>query len=158
MGLDTVIVAFFVLTTMLVVANTFAMGANEFVDSAYDGYTSMHTTTMEKLQTDITIQYVWYNSSGNEHLHFTVANTGETKLYDFDMWDVIVVKNGTAQYMDYSQWIYLINEGQLNPDILDPREDMDIEILATYETGDKIVLKVATPNGVTSSEEYTIGG
>jgi flagellar protein FlaF len=158
MGLDTVIVAFFVLTTMLVVANTFAIGANEFVDSVYDGYTSMHTTTMEKLQTDITIQSVWYNSSGNEHLHFTVANTGETKLYDFDMWDVIVVKNGTAQYIDNSQWVYSINEGQLNPDILDPREDMDIEILATYETGDNIVLKVATSNGVTGSEEYTIGG
>jgi len=158
MGLDTVIVAFFVLTSMLVIANTFVMGANEFVDSAHDSYTSMHTTNMDKLQTDITIQSVWYNSSGNEHLYFNVANTGETKLYEFDMWDMIVIKNGTAQYMNNSQWAYSVNDGQLNPDILDPREDMDIEILAAYETGDNIVLKVATPNGVTSSEEYTIGG
>ncbi|MFW5987309.1 MAG: flagellar protein FlaF [Methanohalophilus sp.] len=158
MGLDTVVVAFFVITAMLVVANTFVMGANELVDSAYESYDTMHTSTMDKLETEIIIQSVWYNSSGNEHLHFTVENTGDTKLYDFDMWDVIVVNNENAEYIDNSQWIYTVNDSQLNPGILDPREDMDIEILKTYDTGDEITLKISTPNGVTSSAEYTIGG
>lgn len=157
MGLDTVIVAFFVITTMLVVGNTLVIGMNEFIDSAYDGYSAMHTTTMDKVQTDIEIQTIWFNST-ESHLHFIVENTGETKLSNFNLWDIIVIKNGTADYMDGNKWTLDVYDGQLNPNILDPLEEMEVEILDEYNTGDNIILKVITPNGIVSSKGWTIGG
>lgn len=157
MGLDTVIVAFFVITATLVVANTFIMGMNEFIDSAYDGYSAAHTTTMDKIQTDIEIPSIWFNST-ESHLHFTVENTGETKLSNFNQWDIIVIKNGTAYYMDDNKWTSDVYDGQINPNILDPLEQMEVEILEEYSNGDDIILKVVTPNGIISSKEYTIGG
>ncbi|ABE51345.1 flagellar protein FlaF [Methanococcoides burtonii] len=157
MGLDTVIVAFFVITTMLVVANTLVFGMNEFIDSSFDGYSAMHTTTIDKMQTDIEIQNIWFNSTEN-HLHFMVENTGETKLSEFDLWDIIVIKNGTADYMGGNRWALDVYDGQLNPNILDPLEEMEIEIMEEYNNGDAIILKVITPNGIVSSKGWTIGG
>ncbi|KGK97976.1 flagellar protein FlaF [Methanococcoides methylutens] len=157
MGFDTVIVAFFVITTMIVVANTFMIGMNDFVDSAYDGYSAIHTTTMDKMQTDIEIQTIWFNSTEN-HLHFIVENTGETKLNNFNLWDIIVIKNGTADYMDDNKWTMDVYDGQLNPNILDPLEEMEVELHEEYGVGDEIILKIVTPNGIISSKGHTIGG
>ncbi|WP_269849366.1 hypothetical protein [Methanosarcina horonobensis] len=91
MGLDTVIVAFFVVGTILVVAGTLTMGTNNLVESSFHGYVSAHQTMMDRLQTRIEIRNIAFNVSTN-HASFTVANTGETKLYNFDHWDVLLVK------------------------------------------------------------------
>ncbi|HIH74270.1 MAG TPA: flagellar protein FlaF, partial [Methanosarcina sp.] len=85
MGLDTIIVAFFVVGTILVVAGTLTMGVNNLVESSYNGYVSAHQTIMDRLQTRVEVQNIVFNVSTN-HTSFTVANTGETKLYNFDHW------------------------------------------------------------------------
>ncbi|WP_235268100.1 hypothetical protein [Methanosarcina mazei] len=93
MGLDTIIVAFFVIGTVLVVAGTLTMGTNNLVESSYHGYVSAHQSMMDRLQTRIEIEDITFNVSTN-HASFTVVNTGETRLHNFDHWDIFLVKDG----------------------------------------------------------------
>ena len=158
MGLDTVIVAFFAVGTILVVAGTLTMGTTNLIESSYDGYISTSQTVMERLHTDIAISGMTFDE-GSSHVHFTVTNTGETKLDNFDLWDVIVVKDSQASYFAKdSGYTITFNGDLLNPGILDPGESIDIELLTPFNLGDSILVKVSTENGIGSSGSYSIGG
>ncbi|MCC4771717.1 flagellar protein FlaF [Methanosarcina sp. DH2] len=156
MGLDTIIVAFFVIGTILVVAGTITMGANNLVESSYNGYVSAHQTMMDRLQTSIEIQNMRFNVSTN-HTSFTVANTGETKLSNFGLWDVILVKEGQVSYLNESQYDITYNNDLLNPRILDPHESINIELLLELESNDSFIVKIITENGIVSSAEHVAG-
>jgi flagellar protein FlaF len=159
MGLDTVIVAFFVVGTILVVAGTLTMGANNLIKSSYEGYTATTQTTMDRLHTNIEIHDVW--PDGEKHVHLTV-NTGETKLSNFDLWDIIVVnvENGQASYLSTDQYIITPIEDFVNPRILDPHESIDIELVPEpeFKSGDNLLIKIITENGLSSSVHYSVGG
>ena len=160
MGLDTVIVAFFVVGTILVVASTLTMGANNLIKSSYEGYTATTQTTMDRLHTNIEIYDV--RPDGENHVHLTVNNTGETKLSNFDLWDIIVVniKNGQASHLSTDQYIITPIEDFVNPRILDPHESIDIELVPEpeFKSGDNLLIKIITENGLSSSVHYSVGG
>lgn len=155
MGLDTVIVAFFVVGTILVVAGTLTMGANNLIESSHEGYVSAHQTMMDKLQTRIEIQNIAFNVSTN-HANFTVANTGETKLSNFDYWDVILVKNGQVSYLDSSQYTITPDVDIINPGILDPHESIEMELLVDLDSNESFIVKIITENGIVSSAEHEV--
>lgn len=158
MGLDTVVVAFFVVGTILVVAGTLTMGTHTLIESSYNGYISASQTTMERLHTNIEIQNIVLNGETN-HLHLTVNNTGETKLDNFELWDVILVKNDQASYLNINaDYKIIFNEGLLNPGILDPHETIDIELLSEFNSGDRLLVEIITENGIVSSINYVMGG
>jgi archaeal flagellar protein FlaF len=98
MGLETVIVAFFVIGTIVVVACTLTAGANHLIRSSYEGYAAFSQTAIDRLHTNIEISNTTLNATDN-HVHLTIENTGETKLSNFDLWDVIVVNNSQASYL-----------------------------------------------------------
>lgn len=156
MGLDTVIVAFFVIGTVLVVAGTLTMGTNNLVESSFHGYVSAHQTMMDRLQTRIEIQNISFNVSTN-HTSFTVANTGETKLYNFDHWDVILVKDGQVSYLNETQYSMTPGADLINPGILDPHENIGIELLTDLESNESFIVKIITENGIVSSAEHEAG-
>ncbi|MBP2029983.1 flagellar protein FlaF [Methanohalophilus levihalophilus] len=156
MGFDTIIVAFFVVTTIILVANTFAIGATNLIDSAYEGYSEINNVAFDRIHTDIDIPSIWYNDTSS-HIFFTVENTGETKLSNFELWDVIVVKNGSASYLDSDDWTMSFQNDTINPGILDPLETMDVEINQTFVAGEHAIIKVSTSNGILSSAEHTVG-
>jgi flagellar protein FlaF len=156
MGLDTVVVAFFVIGMILVVAGSVTMGANNLIKTSYEGYISISQTTMEKLHTNIEIQNISYDG-GSKHIHFTVNNTGETKLNDFDLWDVIVVKNGHASYLSEDEYNISFTEDFLNPGIFDPHESIDMELLTEFNYSEDLFLKISTENGIISSAQYVVG-
>lgn len=153
MGLDTVIVAFFVVGTILVVAGTVTMGTSNLLESSYHGYVAIHETTMGRLQTSIEIQNIRFNVSTNL-ASFTVVNTGETKLIDFSLWDVILVKNGQVSYLNGSQYIITSDNEMINPGILDPHETINVELLTDLESTDSFIVKIITENGIVSSAEH----
>lgn len=156
MGLDTIIVSFFVIGTVLVVAGTLTMGANNLVESSYNGYVSAHQTMMDRLHTSIEVQDIRFNVSTN-HASFTVANTGETKLYNFDHWDIILVKDGQVSYLNESQYSITPGIDIINPGILDPHESVNIELLVDIESSDSFIVKIITENGIVSSAEHIVG-
>lgn len=157
MGLETVVVAFFVIGTIVVVACALTTGANHLIKSSYEGYNAFSQTTMDRLHTNIKINSTQFNST-TQHVHLTVVNTGETKLDNYNLWDVIVVDNGTASDLTYGNGFNLtfINDF-INPEILDPQESIDIELLPAYNPGDSLYITIVTENGITSSTNFTVG-
>ena len=154
MGLDTVIVAFFVVGTILVVAGTVTMGTNDLIKSSYNGYVAIHETTMDRLHTSIESQ-IKFNVSTNL-ASVTVSNTGETKLIDFGLWDVILIKNGQVSYLNESQYIITSDKDLINPGILDPHESINIELLTDLDSNDNFIVKIITENGIVSSAEHVV--
>lgn len=151
MGLDTIIVAFFVMGTILVVAGTLTMGTSNLVESSYHGYVSAHQTMMDRLQTSIEIQQpILFNISTNR-ASFTLANTGETKLSNFELWDIILVKDDQVFYLDDSQYSMTAGTDFLNPGILDPHESIEIELLTDLTSSENFTVMIVTDNGIVSS-------
>jgi flagellar protein FlaF len=156
MGLDTVVVAFFVVGMMLVVAGSITMGANNLIETSYKGYISASQTTLERLHTNIEIQNIGYDG-GAKHIHFTVKNTGETKLNDFELWDVIVVKNGHASHLNKNEYNISFTEDFINPRILDPHESIGMELFPEFNSSENVFIKISTENGIISSAQYIVG-
>ena len=156
MGLDTVIVAFFVFGMVLVVAGTLTMGTTNLVESSYNGYVSAHQTMMDRLQTRIEIRNIAFNVSTN-HASFTVVNTGETKLSNFDHWDVLLVNNSQVSYLNESQYSITPDIDIINPGILDPHESIEIELLTDLESDDSFIVRIITENGIVASAERRAG-
>ena len=154
MGLETVVVAFFVIGMIVVVACTLTLGANNVIKNSYEGYTAFSQTAIDRLHTNIKISNETFTDS---HVHLTVENTGETKLSNFDLWDVIIVNNSQASYFKKNEgFSYTFTRDFINPGILDPDEGIDIELLPKFNSGDSLYITVITENGITSSAIYTV--
>lgn len=160
MGLETVIIAFFVIGTIVVVACTLTAGANYLIKTSYEGYTASSQTANDRLHTNIKISDVTFNTT-ESHVHLTVENTGETKLSNFGLWDVIVVNtnNSQASYLKKNEGFNLtfINDF-INPGILDPDESIDMNLtpIPAFYSGDRLYITVITENGIASSVNYTV--
>lgn len=148
MGLETVLVAFFVIGMILVVTCTITIGTNNLLKSSHEGYSSFSQTAFERLHTSINISNVTVSEN---HIHLTVENIGETKLSDFDQWDVLVVSNSQASYLKKNDgFSYKFIRDFVNPEILDPGESIDLNLTSTPYSGSAYVT-VSTENGITSS-------
>jgi flagellar protein FlaF len=155
MGLDTVIVAFFVIGTILALVATITIGTSNLLETSYDGYITAHKTTMNQLHTNIEITDVWTSNVTNR-TYFKVTNTGETKLSNFDLWDIIIVNNedSSVSYLgiDNDNLNIDFENDLINPGILDPHESIEIELPDEYDAEDHFLIKVITENGIASSE------
>ena len=158
MGLETVVVAFFVIGMIVIVACTLTAGANHLIKSSYEGYTAFSQTTMDRLHTNIKITDAEFDENAS-HVHLTVENTGETKLSDFNHWDVIVVRGGEASYLKKNDIpddrFNLTFRDSINPGILDPDESIDLELPSQFSSG-SLYVTVITENGIASSISYTV--
>jgi archaeal flagellar protein FlaF len=154
MGLDTVVVAFFVIGTIMVVACTLTIGANNLIKSSYDGYITISQTTMDRLHTDIKLNNITFDGT---NVHLTVENTGETKLSNFDLWDIIVVEEDQAFYLrNNTDFGVTFTRNIINPGIFDPNEIIDIKLPPNFNSGESLLIKVITENGIASSANYTV--
>jgi flagellar protein FlaF len=159
MGMDTVIVSVVSIALIIVVAYSFAMETNNLITSAHSGFSNLQKLTLKKIKTNIEIQNILWNVSGNDYLRFSVANTGDTKLSNFELWDVVVVRNNSTLYLSYgSDWIVdSISNDSINPNILDPFESAQIEVRIPFESGESVIIRVSTPNGVVATQRYNVG-
>lgn len=156
MGLETVVVAFFVIGMIVVVACTLTAGADHLIKSSYEGYTAFSQTSMDRLHTDIKVNNITFDKN-DSYITLTVENTGETKLSNFKLWDIIVADNSRDFYISNNErWITSIKD-IINPGILDPHESMDMKLSLPESnnlTG-SLLIKVIAENGITSSIYYT---
>lgn len=154
MGLETVVIAFFVIGTIVVVACTLTAGANHLIKCSYEGYSAFSQTTVDRLHTNIKISNATLTDGS---VHLTVENIGETKLSNFDHWDVIVVNDHKATYLKNDELSYYLppTGDFINPGILDPDESVDIKLPSQFNSG-SLYITVITENGITSSANYTV--
>ncbi len=95
----------------------------------------------------------------------TLRNEGDTKLADFDQWDVILQYNGadSEEHVEWCQyasgtgcwWSKGVISGDFEPGILNPDEQVQITIIPTEEITPAGRAIIATPNGISTSKDFT---
>jgi len=168
--METVIPALIVITLLLLAAFMISEQALSAQESVAMSWLEMQERVEERARTDISPVGTETSYDGST-VEVTLRNDGDTKLANFEQWDVIVQydSTGNGDY-DIVEWLSypegaevgdepLDNEWRVSeilpdafdPDILNPEEEMVIKLRVSppiTPTGRAIF---ATPNGVTAS-------
>jgi hypothetical protein len=128
----------------------------------------MMRTELTPVSTNVTLV------SGPSHLEVALDNKGQTKMSDFEKWDVIVqYYDGTGtyhvQWLPYSAaggatnawgvgWIHLNGQPEkFDPNVLDPGEQIMIQtwLDPAVGAGTTNMVVVSTPSGISSSTYFS---
>ena len=127
-----------------------------------------------RLQTNIDISSL-NDSHGSSPATFQITNTGNTLLWNYNDFDVIItyqenatgnpILTETLKYVNNcatlatDQWcISQIQNDNIHPGLLDPKEIADIKAQPYYQTklGGTFTVEFGTDNGVTTSDSVII--
>ena len=162
--METSIAALIILTVVLFGVLTLTHAYLSAQDTILESWREMEERLGERARTQISSVGAETKNNGLT-VEVTLRNEGDTKLADFDQWDVIVqYDTGGGQrfkWLSYvtgvpvlDQWSEDIGE-VFEPGIFNPGEVMTITIgvsPAITPTGQAII---ATPNGITTSAAFT---
>ncbi len=105
-----------------------------------------------------------------DYVEVTLKNTGDTKLADFEQWDVIVRYTDASggDHVDWygypGQWTKQVFQTAsisapeaFDPGILNPGEEivLQIQVSPAVGSGTTNLVTVATPNGISASTVFT---
>ena len=147
--METVIISVMCIALMVFGGMTMSQGFMTSVDTSTMGLSEVSQTTETIMRTELTpISAVISVIPGPDPLDIVIENTGQTKIADFDKWDVIVQYysaggtynvsylsyNGTGTGTwppPYNQWgVYWIRLNGVSetfePNVLNPGEQIDI--------------------------------
>lgn len=173
--MENVLIALFCIALMLFAGLTIAHSNLWSTDTVAVGWKQMESTTGEIARTYISA--LGARTTDGITVELTLANAGETRLREFEKWDVIL------QYYDESQnyWIKRLtydsgtpanNEWTVEgiyldagagtpevfePGIFNPDEEMKIRMVVSPAVGtpNANLVTVSTSNGVRASEIFT---
>ena len=172
--METAIVSLICIALVMFGGMTMAQGFMTSVDASTEVLEEIGQRDETIMRTELSAISASQPSSST--LEVTLENSGQTKLADYEKWDVIV------QYYDdsstyYTKWlpytegtlgnnqwqktgIYLDAEAETSevfePDILNPGEEMKIEakLSPSPQEGTNVDVIIATPNGVQESSSF----
>jgi len=165
-ALTGLIVITLLLLAVLTIGQTYLATQNTMVES----WRGMEERLGDRARTDLS-PVSSETSVGGGTVVLTLQNDGDTKLADFDRWDVIVqyheTEGGYAQeWLPFDElgtdnsWLVSYSEGTMDafePRILNPGEQMVIEITlnptVAMTTTNRVT--VAAPNGISASTVFT---
>ena len=175
--METAVPALILVTLLLVAVLTVAQTYLSSQDALFVAWQEMDERLTKRYKTDLAlIQADTLN--GGSVVEITVKNEGETKLADYDEWDVVlnyytewITKPYRIEYFPYSagigddQWtvtgIYSDASESMpevyEPGILNPGEEMVVwvRVNPSVGTGTTNLATVATLNGITASTVFT---
>jgi len=170
--METAIVSVICIGLILFGGMTMSRGFITSVDSTTAGLEESNRQGQEIMRTRLSAVSAAMVSAAE--VDARVANTGETKLADFDRWDVIVqYHDGTDNYQvvwvpytagapGNNEWtvagIYLNGEAEsFEPEILNPGEELRIEanLMPPVGTGTTNQIVISTPNGIAASQLFS---
>ena len=173
--METAIVSLICIVLVIFGGMTMSQGFLTSVDSSTLGLEGLSERDEAIMRTEITPLSTSQPSSN--YLDVTLRNTGQTKLADFDKWDVIVQyydSEGTyyIKWLPYTEgtlgdneWektgIYLDADADtaevFEPDILNLGEEIKIEakLNPAVGAGTNNLVIVSTPNGISSSISFS---
>jgi hypothetical protein len=176
--MENTIVSIICIVLLLFGGMTMAQGFLSSVDSNASSWTEMGERDADIMRTELSDLAQISPGEGTGGLattYFTMANTGQVKLANFDEWDVIVqYYSGSGKQIAWlpytssspgnNEWtvvgIYLdVATGTpeaFEPGILNSGEEMKIQIKLNPLIGDDTtnLLTIVTPNGVSSSAHF----
>lgn len=164
MGFGTVIASMLSVAILLLASYVCSSGGFYMADVLANSVMEMQENKNEIMKTNIEITNISANEAG---IFVSLNNTGSTKVGDYDYMDVIV-KYSNASGIAKTMWVPYqgdpdalenkwtvgnISPDLVNPGILDPGEEMELQILLGDSLENKSVnwLLVAAPNGVKAS-------
>jgi hypothetical protein len=166
--METVIPAAIIIGLLLLAMLTMTEQALFAQEIAAESWLEMQERQGEWNRTSLSV--VEAISDGN-FVTVTLENDGDTKLADFDQWDVILEYKGSdgTYYKGWypyiepplgwweNDWTENIHDDAFDPGIFNPGEEMTIRISVTptIKTGTTNKAIIATPNGVTASTVFT---
>jgi len=170
--METIIVSLICVALMVIGGMTMSQGFLASVDSSASGWDEMGEREQNIIRTDL--QALGANMTAANYVEVSLRNDGQTKLSEFEKWDVIIQyynAGGTlyAKWLPYAsgapgnnEWtvkgIYLDsdNETQVEvyePNILNPGEEMKIRAKLDPSAGAASTNRatVSTANGISAS-------
>jgi hypothetical protein len=167
--METAITGLIVITVLLLAILTLSYSFLSSQDAILESWREMEERLGERARTDISPLGA-RTLSGGSTVEVILRNEGNTKLADFEQWDVILqYYDGSGQYhVDWypsgSGWtvydIFLdaptVDE-VFDIDILNPGEEMVIWVSVSPVVGSPTIntATIATPNGISASTFFT---
>jgi len=170
--METIIVSLICIALIVFGGMTMAQGFMTSVDASTTGLEEIGQRDETIMRTELTP--VSASLPASDTLEVILKNTGQTKLADFDKWDVIVqYSDGTGNYyskwLPYTEetlednewevvWIRLGEEAELfEPNVLNPEEQVKIraQLDPPGGAGTTNMVVVATPNGIPVSTYFS---
>ena len=159
--------ALIILTVVLFGALTLTYAYISAQDTILESWREMEERLGERARTNLSPVSAETNGSGSQ-VYVTLSNDGDTKLADFDQWDVIVQydtdddgDHDAVEWLTYhapppidGEWSKAIEEN-FEPGIFNPGETMAITISVSSEISSTGVAIIATPNGISASKDFT---
>lgn len=167
--METAITGLIVITVLLLAILTLSHSFLSSQDAILESWQEMEERLGERVRTDISPLGAT-TLPGGSTVEVTLRNEGDTKLADFDRWDVILqYGSGNVQWYPYGSgdntWgvegIYLdASEGTgeiFDLNILNPGEEVVIWVSVSPAVGSPTTNTaiIATPNGISASTVFT---
>jgi len=164
------IAALIILTVVLFGVLTLTYAYISAQDTILESWREMEERLGDRARTNLSP--VGAETISETMVEVTLSNDGDTKLADFDQWDVIVqydsAGGNVVEWLSYSTEESLMsgewgnNNGEdigdiLEPGIFNPGEVMTITLVVapTVALGTTNLATIATPNGITASTVFT---
>lgn len=157
--------ALVVAAILIIGAAVIASVMGSSVDTVGDSWRDINVVTEERLGTQLAVVSTSVGNGGSD-ISVNISNSGRTSIYDPSRMDVIINYDGTDNerhllWMPYSDgalqdntWtVSAISGDYRNPGVLDPGEEMTIQIRISPATqdGPDRWLVISTDTGVTYS-------
>jgi hypothetical protein len=171
--METAFVSIICVVLIVVGGMTMSRGFLTSIDSTSANIDTISQRNQEIMRTNI--QVLEATQTSGTRLEVTLQNIGQTKLAEFDKWDVIVhhqdnnnqfyvtwmpYKSGVLEDNEWNvQGIYTLNDDPevFEPGIFNPDEKMkiliDIDPRVKKDTTNQVL--ITTPNGVTVTKSFT---
>lgn len=173
--METALVSIICIALLIFGGMTMSQGFMTSVDASTTGLSEIGQQTEEIMRTVLTpIDASVSLNVGPDPLEIVLENTGQTKMADFEKWDVIVQyydEGGDYQvaWLPYSssgaginqwgvEWIKLNGQAEIfEPNVLNPGEQIMIKTLLDPSVSDNAtnMVVVSTPSGIASSTYFS---
>lgn len=167
--MDMAVAAVIILTLMLFTFLSLTERTFSAQDAILESWQEMEERLQERIRTDLSPLEEETIVVGHAVVEITLENRGDTKLADYEQWDVILQYTGSDS-SDNTEWYPYASSGLnrwtdwhdpsddvFDPSILNPGEELVIKIYVSppVATGTTNLATIATPNGITVSTVFT---
>ncbi|MFC1967494.1 hypothetical protein ACFLV2_02530 [Chloroflexota bacterium] len=171
--METAIVSLVCIALVVFGGMTMSQGFLSSVDSTTVGLEEISQRGEEIMRTELSPTGTSVNGS-RSLVNINLENSGQTKLYNFEKWDIIVqyyddgggyhtvwlpYTEGTPDNNEWTvQWIHLNGETEtFEPNVLNPGEEISLQAKVDPVIGvDTInMVVVATPNGISATTTFS---
>jgi hypothetical protein len=152
--METAIPALVIIALLLLASVTLADQLLSSHEAAAESWLRMEERELDRSRTKISILDA--RAPFGTMVEVEVSNEGQTKLADFEQWDVILRTSDTVDWYGYDAWDVQIDD-IIEPYILNPGEAMTLTLTlpVTAPVGSDNLVVVTTPNGVSASRVFT---